>query len=55
VVLGGEVRGHDPGIAQCGIDALSYAALHPDVAARYASTGAALNPNQPALLRCALP
>jgi hypothetical protein len=55
VVLSGEGRGHTAlVIAESGIDALSYAALHPDVAARYASTGAALNPSQPALLRAAI-
>ena len=41
-------------IAESGIDALSYAALHPDARARYASTGGAMNPNQPALIRAAL-
>jgi hypothetical protein len=39
-----------------GIDALSCAALHPgaDDDARYASTGGAMNPNQPALIRAAI-
>jgi hypothetical protein len=37
-------------IPDSGIDALSYAALHPGKAARYASTSGAMNPNQPALL-----
>jgi hypothetical protein len=41
-------------IAESGIDALSYAALHPDEHARYASTGGAMNPNQPALIRAAI-
>ena len=41
-------------IAESGIDALSYAALHPDEAARYASTGGAMNPNQPALIAGAI-
>lgn len=41
-------------IAESGIDALSYAALHPDDAARYASTGGTMNPNQPALIRSAI-
>jgi hypothetical protein len=41
-------------IAESGIDALSYAALHPDEAARYASTGGSMNPNQPALIRSAI-
>jgi hypothetical protein len=41
-------------IAESGIDALSYAALHPDEAARYASTGGTMNPSQPALLRAAI-
>jgi hypothetical protein len=46
----------DPWIAESGIEALSYAALHPgaDDAARYASTGGAMNPNQPALIRAAI-
>jgi hypothetical protein len=38
-------------IAESAIDALSYAALHPDEHARYASFGGAMNPNQPALIR----
>lgn len=41
-------------IAESGIDALSYAVLHPDAATRYASTGGAMNPNQPALIRAAI-
>jgi hypothetical protein len=41
-------------IAESGIDALSYAALHPDEQARYASTGGTMNPNQPALIRSAI-
>jgi len=41
-------------IAESGIDALSYAALHPDEAARYASTGGTMNPSQPALIRYAI-
>jgi hypothetical protein len=40
-------------IAESGIDALSYAVLHPENAARYASTGGAMNPAQPALIRAA--
>jgi hypothetical protein len=41
-------------IAESGIDAVSYAALHLDENARYASTGGAMNPNQPALIRSAI-
>lgn len=41
-------------IAESAIDALSYAVLHPDDYARYASTGGAMNPNQPALIRSAI-
>jgi hypothetical protein len=41
-------------LAESGIDALSYAALHPDEHARYASTGGTMNPNQPALIRSAI-
>jgi hypothetical protein len=41
-------------LAESGIDALSYAALHPDEHARYASTGGAMNPNQPALIAAAI-
>ena len=41
-------------IAESGIDALSYAALHPDAQARYASTGGAMNPQQPDLIRGAI-
>lgn len=40
-------------LAESGIDALSYAALHPDVHARYASFGGSLNPVQPDLIRAA--
>jgi len=38
-------------IAESGIDALSYAALHPDEHARYASFGGALNTHQPSLIQ----
>jgi hypothetical protein len=41
-------------IAESAIDALSYAALHPDELARYASTGGSLNPSQPELIRGAI-
>jgi DNA primase len=41
-------------LAESGIDALSFAALHPDEHARYASTGGTMNPNQPALIRSAI-
>ena len=41
-------------LAESGIDALSYAALHPNDNARYASTGGAMNPSQPALIRGAI-
>ena len=41
-------------IAESGIDALSHAALHPNNNARYASTGGAMNPNQPGLIRGAI-
>lgn len=41
-------------IAESGIDALSYAALHLDENARYASTAGDMNPNQPALIRRAI-
>ena len=41
-------------LAESGIDALSYAALHPDEHARYASFGGAMNPFQPALIRAAI-
>jgi hypothetical protein len=41
-------------LAESGIDALSYAALHPDVNARYASFGGAMNPFQPTLIRAAI-
>jgi hypothetical protein len=41
-------------IAESAIDALSYAALHPDQHARYASIGGAMNPGQPALIRAAI-
>jgi hypothetical protein len=50
------VRGTDTAlvIAESAIDALSYAALHPDERARYASFGGAMNPSQPALIRAAI-
>ena len=50
------VRGTDTAlvIAESAIDALSYAALHPDENARYASFGGAMNPDQPALIRGAI-
>jgi hypothetical protein len=41
-------------IAESGIDALSYAVLHPDDHARYASFGGAMNPSQPAVIRAAI-
>ena len=41
-------------LAESGIDALSYAALHPDDNARYASFGGTMNPSQPALIRAAI-
>lgn len=41
-------------IAESGTDALAYAVLHPNENARYASTGGAMNPTQPALIRGAL-
>jgi hypothetical protein len=41
-------------IAESAIDALSYAALHPDEHARCASFAGAMNPGQPALIRDAL-
>ena len=41
-------------LAESGIDALSYAALHPDDNARYASFGGAMNPFQPALIRASI-
>jgi hypothetical protein len=41
-------------LAESGIDALSYAALHPDEHARYASFGGAINPSQPSLIRAAI-
>lgn len=41
-------------IAESAIDALSYAALHPDPHARYASIGGAMNPGQPALVVSAM-
>ena len=41
-------------IAESGIDALSHAVLHPDMHARYASTGGAMNPTQPDLIRSAI-
>jgi hypothetical protein len=41
-------------LAESGIDALSYAVLHPDDNARYASFGGAMNPFQPSLIRAAI-
>ncbi|MBP6735198.1 MAG: toprim domain-containing protein [Chromatiaceae bacterium] len=41
-------------LAESGIDALSYAALHPNDNARYASFGGTMNPSQPALIRAAI-
>lgn len=41
-------------IAESAIDALSYAALHPDEHARYVSFGGALNPHQPGLIQGAI-
>jgi hypothetical protein len=41
-------------IAETAIDALSYAVLHPDDNARYASIAGAMNPNQSALVRSAI-
>ena len=41
-------------LAESGIDALSYAVLHPDDHARYASFGGTMNPFQPALIRAAI-
>jgi hypothetical protein len=41
-------------IAESALDALSYAALHPNVNTRYASIGGKLNPTQPALIRSAI-
>lgn len=41
-------------IAESAIDALSYAAMHPDENARYASFGGAMNPGQPALIHAAI-
>jgi hypothetical protein len=41
-------------IAESAIDALSYAALHLDEHARYASFGGALNPHQPGLIHAAV-
>ena len=41
-------------IAESVIDALSYAALHPDDNTRYASIGGKLNPSQPALICSAI-
>jgi len=41
-------------IAESGIDALSYAVLHPQENARYASTAGAMNPSQPALIASAI-
>lgn len=39
--------------AESGIDALSYAVLHPEPRTRYASIAGAMNPNQPELIRSA--
>jgi hypothetical protein len=41
-------------LAESAIDALSYAALHPDEHVRYASFGGTMNPSQPALIRAAI-
>lgn len=41
-------------IAESAIDALSYAVLHPDEHARYASIGGAMNSHQPALIQSAI-
>ena len=41
-------------LAESGIDALSYAALHPEDNTRYASFGGAMNPFQPDLIRAAI-
>jgi len=41
-------------IAESAIDALSYAVLHPDENARYASFGGAMSPSQPALICAAI-
>lgn len=41
-------------IAESAIDAISYAILHPEGAARYASIGGKMNPGQPALIRAAI-
>ena len=41
-------------IAESAVDALSYAALHPNDQARYFSIGGELNPRQPALIAAAL-
>jgi hypothetical protein len=41
-------------IAESAIDALSHAAIFPDPAARYSSTGGKMNPQQPALIREAI-
>jgi hypothetical protein len=41
-------------IAESAIDALSYAALHPDENTRYASFGGTMNPSQPALIQAAV-
>ncbi|MCP4287361.1 MAG: DUF3991 domain-containing protein [Gammaproteobacteria bacterium] len=40
--------------AESGIDAISYAILYPEGAARYASTGGKMNPNQPALIQASI-
>jgi hypothetical protein len=41
-------------IAESAIDALSYAVLHPDEHARYASFGGTMNPLQPAVIRASV-
>jgi len=41
-------------LAESAIDALRYAAMHPDDGVRYASFGGTMNPNQPALIRAAI-
>jgi hypothetical protein len=41
-------------IAESGIDALSYAVLHPQENTRYASTAGAMNSNQPTLIAAAI-
>ena len=41
-------------IGEAAIDLLSFAALHPSETSRYVSTGGALNPSQPELIRRAV-